>query len=69
MQLIIFAAAFTVGIGAQPSPTSYRIVQHHLPAQSQYTTFYPRKAPFLAYSTGQRQSFADPTGQSIFGYV
>lgn len=67
MKLITLMAALTSIVDAQPAPTSYKIVQHHAPQQSEYATYYPRKNPFLSYTTRARQSFVDTAGQSIFG--
>lgn len=67
MKVIILAAILTSIVDAQPAPTSYKIVQHHVPLQSEYATYYPKKNPFLGYPTRARQSFVDTAGQSIFG--
>lgn len=69
MNAFIIAAtlAHLLICGAQIAPTSYKIIQHQLPVQSQYTTYYPRKQPYSQYSTGPTHSYVDTTANSIFG--
>lgn len=69
MNAFIIAAALFVHIigGVQIPPTSYKIVQQHVPLQSQYATFYPRKQSFLRYATGPTHTFVDNSVNGIFG--
>lgn len=67
---IIIAAAFANIIGGvQIAPSSYKIIQHQLPVQSQYTTYYPRKSSYLRYATGPTHSYVDNSVNAIFGWV
>lgn len=67
MNILVIASVLINAIGAvQHPPTSYKIVQQHLPSQSQYTTYYPSKPAFLQYSAGLTNPYVSNAQHSIF---
>lgn len=51
---------------SQIAPTSYKIIQHHAPTQSQFATFFPKKSPYLGYTHSTTHSYLDTGTRSIF---
>lgn len=67
MNIFVIASVLVHAIGAVQLPaTSYKIVQQHLPSQSQYTTYYPNKPAFLQYAAGLTSPYSSNAQHSIF---
>lgn len=67
MQFLALTSLVLNVIGAvQIAPTSFKIVQQHLPTQSQYTTYYPSKPAFLQYAARIGNQYGTNNQHGIF---